>query len=124
MFFNSNLSFTEKERLAYIAGNIPLFQSFIDCAELQDEVDGIENLEKESYDKGFKEGQEKVLGVEAKKVIEDLEYDLRRAREEATNLRKQLYEIVDLFHSDGAKTVAGRKVLEQSVRRQIKICAN
>ena len=124
MSYNYNLTFSEKERLAYISGDVLVYQSFADCEELQSEIDEVESLEKAAYDDGFIKGQEKVLGVNSVETIADLTHDLNCARKEISVLRDQLNKIAELFHSEGAKTVAGRKILVESIRQKVKNCAN
>lgn len=124
MSFNSNLTISEQERLAYVSGNLAFAQIFSCCDELQHEIDEADDLKKESYDDGFAKGKISVFGVKSAKVIAELQQDLQRALEESTNLRRQLLEIADLFNSNEAKTVSGRKELEKSVRRKIQICVD
>lgn len=113
---NSNLSISEKERIAYISGDVNAANVYNEAADFEIEVETFEYIlekeKKESYDIGMKEA----LGRNTIQEIYDLERQLREANEKIQDQRKKLSGIFKLFLSDDAKTVAGRKKLAQHFR--------
>ena len=114
--FNSNLSFAEKERIAYISGDVKSASVYYEASAFEIEVDSFDDiLEKEKLE-SFEAGKTEALGENTRQIIYDLERQLREANETIALQRKKLSGIFKLFFSDDAKTVAGRKKLAEPFR--------
>lgn len=110
-YINSNLSFSECERIAYANGDFVNAEIFAEVAEFQDEIDGFDDILDEAKAESFELGRLDGLGVNASAEIHSLQTDVQRLNVTNEKLRKLLYSFeTRLAHyHDEMKTVAGRK---------------
>ena len=119
MYFNSNMTFDERERFAYANGDFKLVGANAAAAELEDEVasleDQLEYTRKEQYQLGYNEG----FGTDHVEILANMEHERDKANETTEKSKVLVREMLALFHNDKMKTVAGRKQLHQHLQTKL-----
>lgn len=115
----SHLTYEEHERIAYVAGHGVLASTLADASDLEAEVDlfdaVLDKAKVESFDSGRYEG----IGIDTAKLIDDLETELKRLKEQHAAIRSDLEAVQSWLEGDATKTVAGRKKCVSEIRRRL-----
>lgn len=119
MYFNSNMTFSERERFAYASGNFELAEKFLLAAEMEDEINSFEDrlaiASKDAYQEGYNEG----FGTSHVESLDDMEQKLKKAQETTEKSKVLVRSLLDLFHTDMMKTVAGRKQIHHQLQSKL-----
>lgn len=112
----SNLSPSEVERYAYLAGDSVLALYAAEFEDLDGQVDGFDDqldaAKKQSYDEGRIDG----MGADTFAQIKALEHQVERIQASCNKSKENLLAVYEWLRCDGCKTIKGRKDFESKVR--------
>lgn len=117
-YYNSNLSFGERERIAYANGQPSLAAVFLTAAEYEDTVNDMDDVLETERKEAFEEGKKEGLGTK-KSDLQDRIAELENANTEMyariSKLVQSHNEFSKLFYDPRMKSIAGRKILQKMV---------
>lgn len=103
----------ELERFAYIQGNGLLACYAAEANDLEDQVDGFDDLIDAAKQESFEAGKQAGMELNAAQRIDDLESELAALKASHQRCRNNLLGVYDWLHSDDCKTVKSRKAFEK-----------
>lgn len=115
----NQLSYAERERIAYVTGESFLASTLACASDLENEVDLFDALLEHSKKDAFESGKYEGIGLDTAKVIADLESELKRVKEQHTAIRGDLEAVMTWLNSDATKTVVGRKKCASEIRSRL-----
>jgi hypothetical protein len=107
------LTSTELERFAYIQGNKLMASYAAQADELEEQVDGFDDLVDNAKSDAFEEGKQAGMGQDTAHAIADLESDLMAIKASHQRCRDNLQAVHDWLRSDDCKTVKGRLAFQK-----------
>ena len=119
IFQFNQLSYAERERIAYVMGDCLLASTFANASDLENEVDLFDALLEHAKKDAFQIGKCEGVGLDTAKVIADLESELKRFKEQNKAIRGDLEAVMTWLVGDTTKTVAGRKKCASEIRRRL-----
>jgi hypothetical protein len=115
----SSLTYDERERVAYASGNWDQADIERGPAELEDQIRLLEDEKEDIAKSEFQRGKDEGFGMDAAKYLRDMEHDLEKAHTETEKSREIVCSLLDLFHTDAMKTVAGRKQIHNQLQTKL-----
>ena len=116
---DSNLRYSEQERIAYISGNAMLAEFCAHSEDLEGEIDGFDDRLEAEYSRGYDEGARDTLGEEVADKLVANETEISRLKTEHKALRTLLQLVQGHLDGDMAKKAAGRLDLSKHITRQL-----
>jgi len=111
----SQLTPSELERFAYMQGDGLLACYAAEADDLEDRVDGFDDLIDAAKLESFEAGKQAGMALDAAKRIDDLESELAELKASHQRCRNNLLGVYDWLRSDDCKTVKTRQAFEKRV---------